>query len=88
MRISMLGAIGATLGVVIGVALALLISAIGIPMPPGPGSEAGLIATIRLVPSVIVVAFALGIAGAVAAALLPARKAARIPVVEALRQAI
>jgi len=85
---AILGAIGATLGVVIGVALALLISAIGIPMPPGPGSEAGLIATIRLVPSVIVVAFALGIAGAVAAALLPARKAARIPVVEALRQAI
>ena len=85
---AIVGVMGATLGVAIGVTLALLISAIGIPMPPGPGSEAGQIAAIRLVPSVIAAAFALGIAGAVVASLLPARKAARIPVVEALRQAI
>ena len=80
--------IGATLGVIVGVVLALIISAVGIPMPPGPNSEAGLTAAIRLVPSVIVTAFVLGVAGAVVASLLPARKVARIPVVEALRQAI
>jgi putative ABC transport system permease protein len=85
---AVLGLIGAALGVIVGVALALLISAVGIPMPPGPNSEAGLTAAIRLVPSVIATAFALGVAGAVVASLLPARRAGRIPVVDALRQAI
>jgi putative ABC transport system permease protein len=83
-----LGVIGAALGVIIGVTLALLISAAGIPMPPGPNSEAGLIATIRLVPSVLSAAFALGVVGTVLASLLPARRVARAPLVEALRQAI
>lgn len=83
-----LGVIGATLGVIIGVMLALLISAAGIPMPPGPNSEAGLTATIRLVPSVLAAAFALGVVGTVLASLLPARRAAQAPLVEALRQAI
>jgi len=85
---AILGLIGATLGVIIGVLLALLISAVGIPMPPGPNSESGLTAAIRVVPSVIATAFALGVLAAVVASLLPARKIARIPVVEALRQAI
>ena len=83
-----LGVIGAALGVIIGATLALLISAAGIPMPPGPNSEAGLIATIRLVPSVLSAAFALGVVGTVLASLLPARRVARAPLVEALRQAI
>ena len=85
---AVLGLVGATLGVIIGVALALLISAVGIPMPPGPGSESGVTAAIRLVPSAIATAFALGVVGAVVASLLPARRVARIPVVDALRQAI
>ena len=85
---ALLGLLGASLGVVVGVALALLISAIGIPMPPLPNSESGLIGTIRLVPSSIAMAFVLGVVGAVAASLLPARKVSRIPVVDALRQAI
>ena len=57
-------------------------------MPPAPNSESGLIATIRVVPSVVAAAFSLGVVAAVVASLLPARKVARIPVVEALRQAI
>lgn len=83
---ALLGVAGATLGVVIGIALALLISAAGIPMPPAPNSEVGTIAAVRVVPSVLATAFALGLAGTVIASLLPARRAARIPVVEALRQ--
>ena len=85
---AILGVIGSVLGASAGVVLALLISAIGIPMPPGPGSEIGVTAAIQLVPSVIATAIALGIIGAVIASLLPARKAARIPVVDALRQTI
>jgi len=84
---AVLGVAGAALGTILGIAVALLVSAIGIPMPPPPNSEAGFIATIRLVPSVIAGAFLIGVAGAVVAAILPARKAARIPVAEALRQA-
>jgi len=57
-------------------------------MPPGPGTEIGLTAAIQLVPSVIATAIALGIVGAVIASLLASRKAARIPVVDALRQTI
>ncbi len=85
---AVLGLIGATLGLIIGVALALLISAAGIPMPPGPNSESGLTAAIRLVPAVLASASVLGIVGTMVASLLPARRAARIPVVDALRQAI
>jgi putative ABC transport system permease protein len=83
-----MGILGGILGVVVGVAVALLVSKIGIPMPPPPNSEAAFTASIQLVPSVIVTAFLLGVTGAVIASVYPARKIARVPVVEALRQAI
>jgi putative ABC transport system permease protein len=85
---AVLGVVGAALGVIVGIAMAVLVSAIGISMPPPPNFEAGFTMAIRVVPSVVVVAFLLGVAGAVAASLLPAWKIARIPVVEALREAI
>ena len=85
---ALLGLAGAALGVLVGVVAAVLISAIGISMPPPPNSEAGFTAAIRLVPPVIAASFGMGVVGAVVAALLPARKAARIPLVEALREAI
>ncbi|PKO56496.1 MAG: ABC transporter permease, partial [Betaproteobacteria bacterium HGW-Betaproteobacteria-21] len=43
-----LGLIGACAGVLIGVALALIISAIGIPMPPPPNANVGYTAFIRI----------------------------------------
>jgi len=85
---AVLGVIGSTLGVVLGIALALAISAIGITMPPPPNSESGFVATIRVVPIVVALAFSVGVAAALVASLLPARKIARMPVVDALRQAI
>jgi putative ABC transport system permease protein len=85
---TLLGVAGALLGAVAGTTLALLVSAIGIAMPPPPNSEAGFTASIRIVPLVIAAAFVVGVAGAVVAALLPARKAVRIPVVDALRETI
>ncbi len=83
-----LGLIGATLGVVLGVVLALALSALGIPMPPPPNSNAGYTAYIRIVPDVLVLSFAIGFLATVCSALLPARAVARVPVVEALRQNI
>jgi putative ABC transport system permease protein len=85
---ALLGVAGALLGVLLGAGVALLVSAVGIPMPPPPNSEAGFTASIRLVPSVIGMAFVVGSVGALMAAVLPARKASRVPVVEALRQAV
>ena len=81
-----LGTIGAFAGVVIGTALALAISAVGIPMPPPPNANIGYTALIRVVPSVLLLAFAVGLLATVAAALFPASRVARTPVSEALRQ--
>ena len=85
---ALMGVIGAALGVIAGILLALAISAIGIPMPPPPNSESGFTATIQIVPTVIAGAFVLGFVASVGAALIPARRLARIAVVEALRRAV
>ncbi|HVF64128.1 MAG TPA: ABC transporter permease [Casimicrobiaceae bacterium] len=85
---ALLGATGAALGIVIGVAAASLISAIGIPMPPPPNSESGFIAAVRVVPTTLAWAFVLGAVAAVVASLVPARLLSRMPVVEALRRGV
>lgn len=84
----LLGAIGAALGLVLGVALALAISAVGIPMPPPPNSNVGYIASIRLVPAVVLGAFLIGFFAAAVASVFPARRVTRTPIVEALRQGV
>jgi putative ABC transport system permease protein len=83
---AVLGVAGAALGTVLGVLLALSISAIGIPMPPPPNADIGYTAEIQLVPSVIASAFGIGVIATVLAAILPALRVARTDVVEALRQ--
>ena len=85
---SLLGFFGALLGVVLGVLVAWGISAIGIPMPPPPNSNIGYTAYIRIVPNVLMIAFLIGFAATILSSLLAARGAARIPVVDALRQNI
>ncbi|MDQ3186919.1 MAG: ABC transporter permease [Pseudomonadota bacterium] len=82
----LLGLIGSCLGVVIGVLLALVISAIGIPMPPPPTSEIGYTGEIQIIPSGLLMSFAIGLGATVLAAIHPARHVSRTPVVEALRQ--
>lgn len=88
MENAMIGVAGAVLGVVVGILLALAVSAVGIPMPPPPNADLGYVAHIRLVPAIMASAFLVGVVATVAAALLPARKIQRIPVVDALRQSI
>lgn len=82
----LLGLIGSSLGVIVGVILALVISAIGIPMPPPPNANIGYIAQIQIVPSVLVLSFIIGLVAATLASIFPARHVSRIQVVEALRQ--
>ncbi|CAH1084787.1 ABC transporter permease [Candidatus Nitrotoga sp. 1052] len=85
---ALLGLFGSLLGVVVGAALAGIISGIGISMPPPPGSNVGYTATILLVPWVLVAATLIGALAAVMAAVFPARRASRLPVVDALRHNI
>jgi putative ABC transport system permease protein len=84
----LLGLVGGVLGIVVGLGLALTISAIGLPMPPPPGSSVGYIASIRIVPWIDVAAGIIGAVAAMLASLLPGRRAARLVVVDALRQNI
>ena len=82
----LLGLIGATLGVVVGVLLALAISAVGIPMPPPPNANVGYTAVIRLLPATIVSAWLIGFFATAAAAVFPARRVSGTSIVDALRQ--
>ena len=82
----LLGLLGAGLGVVLGVVLAWAITGIGIEMPPPPNSDIGYTAHIRVVPRIVVMAFGVGALATLMAALLPAYRVARLPVVEALRK--
>ena len=81
----LLGVVGSSLGLLAGVLLAMLISAIGIPMPPPPNANLGYTARIQLVPSTLVTAFAVGFVATIVAALWPAAKVVRTPIVTALR---
>ncbi|MCB1957113.1 MAG: ABC transporter permease [Rhodocyclaceae bacterium] len=82
-----LGALGATIGFALGVVLGTIISAVGIPMPPPPNANVGYTAQIRLVPVSLITAWAIGFIATVCAVLFPARRIARTPIVDALRQA-
>lgn len=80
-----LGIIGGLAGVVIGVVLAQLISAVGIPMPPPPGMKRGYNGEIMLTWSLIAWTWLLAVASTVLASLYPAWKASRLVIVDALR---
>jgi len=66
--------------------LAWAISGIGVEMPPLPNSDIGYTAYIHLVPRVIIMAFGVGAAATLLAALLPAYRVSRLPVAAALRK--
>ena len=83
---ALLGLFGAAIGMALGCLAGWIISAIGIPMPPPPNANIGYTAFIRLVPVDVLTAGGIGFAATCLAALLPARRAARMQVVDALRQ--
>jgi putative ABC transport system permease protein len=55
-------------------------------MPPPPNSDMGYTAKIRVVPSVVAIAFLIGILATLLASVVPALRVARGSVVDALRQ--
>lgn len=81
----LLGVIGGALGVLSGVILAVIISYIGIPMPPPPASTRAFIAQVDIVPSILLFAFVLSVVSTVVASFYPAFRASRLRIVNALR---
>lgn len=82
----MLGVVGGALGVVVGCALAVGISAIGIPLPPPPGMEEGFDGQILLTFDIVAQAMAVAVASSFLSSLYPAWRASRMNIVDALRQ--
>lgn len=82
---AMLGLIGATLGVLIGLPLAWGISAVGIPMPPPPGMNRGFTGQILITLPLLTQAITLALGTALLASVYPAFKASRMRIVDALR---
>ena|SRR5688572_2841292 len=79
-----LGLAGAVIGVVVGTLAALTISTIGIPMPPMPNTDIEYNAQIKLVPLEMGFAFLIGVGASILAALWPAWRVSRLPIVDAL----
>lgn len=88
METAMLGLLGAAAGMALGWVLASVVSAIGIPMPPPPNSNVGYLAAVRLVSLDVLSAAGIGLVATCLAGVVPARRASRWPVVDALRQGI
>ncbi|HYE36529.1 ABC transporter permease [Methylocaldum sp.] len=82
----MLGLIGSILGVLIGCGLGAVISAIGIPMPPAPGTSTGYTAEIFITGPLIAKAVLVALLFTFLASVFPAWKASRLAIVEALRK--
>ena len=81
----LIGLIGGVLGVVLGYLFGHLISAVGIPMPPPPGMARGFLGEILIVPELASEALILALVTTFLASVLPAFKASRMNIVDALR---
>ena len=82
---ALLGCFGGLVGLVVGVVLAMVISAIGIPMPPPPGMGRGYTGQILVTWDIALSSFLLAVGTTLAASILPAWKASRMEIVNALR---
>jgi putative ABC transport system permease protein len=81
-----LGLVGGTAGALIGWGLSLMISAIGIPMPPPPGMDEGFDAEFLVTGALAANGFLLAVGAATFATLYPAWKASHLRIVDALRR--
>jgi putative ABC transport system permease protein len=82
---AMIGVIGGVLGLLLGLFLAYILSTIGIPMPPPPGMSHGYTGQILITTTLAVDGLILAISTTLLASLMPAWKASRMNVVDALR---
>ena len=81
----LLGTLGGLLGLLLGYPVGAAISAVGIPMPPPPGMARGYIGQILISPGLAFDAFLLAFITTLFASIIPAWKASRMNIVDALR---
>ncbi len=81
----MIGVLGGLVGLAVGYGIAELVSTIGIPMPPPPGMEVGLTGQILVTTELALDALGLAFMTTLAASVIPAWKASRLNIVDALR---
>jgi putative ABC transport system permease protein len=83
-----LGVIGSVIGAIVGSGAAYMLSAVGIPMPPPPNAELGYVATIRVGPTAIGSAIAIGVLASLVASIAPGRRISRMTIVDGLHRNI
>jgi putative ABC transport system permease protein len=83
---AILGVVGGGIGALAGWGLSLLLSAIGIPMPPPPGMDEGFDAEFLVTGSLAANGFLLAVGAATLATVYPAWKASRLQIIDALRR--
>lgn len=83
-----LGIAGSLVGAALALAISWVLSIHGIPMPPPPNANIGYLARIRLDASSVLFAVGIGIASTFCAAIIPARRASRLVIVDALRHGV
>ncbi len=79
-----IGVLGAFVGLLVALGLSLLINGVGIMMPPPPGRTAGYPLLVDIVPVVFVGVFVLMSLTTVVSSLIPAIRASRLKIVDAL----
>ena len=80
-----LGCIGGLIGVVLAWGLSYVVSTIGIPMPPPPGMLEGFDAEVTMTPGLLLDGFLTALITTLVASAIPAWKASRMNIVDALR---
>jgi putative ABC transport system permease protein len=81
----LLGCTGGIIGIVVGVALAYIITKIGIPMPAPPGKTHGFMGGVLVTWPMCLQAFIVAVGTTLLASLYPAWKASRMQIVDSLR---
>lgn len=81
----LIGIVGGLIGIALGYALAEAISAIGIPMPPPPGMARGYTGQILVSTALAIDALVLALVTTLLASVMPAWRASRMNIVDALR---
>ena len=81
------GLLGGGLGVMLGVAIAVVASAIGIPFPSPPGATRPFLGGVDIVPGIVAFSFVLSVAATLAAAAFPVWRSLKRPIAETLRGA-
>lgn len=80
----LLGLIGSTLGLLIGIGIAKIVSAIGIEMPPPPMGSYGYYAMISLSPELLLKVFSLSLISTLLSAIIPGYRVTHVSITKAL----